>query len=250
MNLIKTAIENNVNVFSFDSLQYCAEEIHNRKSLIYSPIITQADVPQNTFGKLYNIDKPVVAVLGTSSQQGKFTLQLILKDLLNQKNYKVGMVGTEPHSLLFGADYVYPMGYNSTIFIDGHSSIILLNKMINDICEKGVEIIITGSQANTIPTNNYNVVSFPIKQHIFLMGIQPDAVILCINPQDDIRYVINTIKYIEGVTSCQVIGLVLFPMMLSNDWKGMFQLKTKINEEQVETLKERLIQKLADLYIS
>lgn len=76
------------------------------------------------------------------------------------------------------------------------------------------------------------------------MGIQPDAVILCINPQDDIRYVINTIKYIEGVTSCQVIGLVLFPMMLSNDWKGMFQLKTKINEEQVETLKERLISKI------
>lgn len=37
LNLIKTAIENNVNVFSFDSLQYCAEEIHNRKSLIYSP---------------------------------------------------------------------------------------------------------------------------------------------------------------------------------------------------------------------
>lgn len=244
LTLIKTAIENNVNVFSFDSLQYCAEEIHNRKSLIYSPIITQADVPQNTFGKLYNIDKPVLAVLGTSSKQGKFTLQLILKDLLNQKNYKVGMIGTEPHSLLFGADYVYPMGYNSTIFIDGHSSIILLNKMINDICEKGAEIIITGSQANTIPTNNYNVVSFPIKQHVFLMGIQPDAVILCVNPQDDIRYIINTIKYIEGVTNCQVIGLVLFPMILSNDWKGMFQLKTKINEEQVETVKERLKSKI------
>ena len=96
--------------------------------------------------------------------------------------------------------------------------------MINDICEKGVEIIITGSQANTIPTNNYNVVSFPIKQHIFPMGTNPILqAILCINPQDDLRYVINTIKYIEGVTSCQVIGLVLFPMMLSNDWKGMFQ---------------------------
>lgn len=34
------------------------------------------------------------------------------------------------------------------------------------------------------------------------------------------------------------------PLILSNDWKGMFQLKTKINEEQVETVKERLVSKI------
>ena len=246
LKLIKAAIENNINVFSFDSLEYCAEQIKYRTSLVYYPIITASDLPQNTFGKLYIIDKPVVSVFGTSSQQGKFTLQLILRNLLFQKKYKVGMLGTEPHSLLFGMDYVYPMGYNSSILIDSHASIILLNSMLNKICEQGVDIIITGSQANTVPTNTYNVTSFPMKQHCFLMGVQPDAVILCINPEDDPQYIVNTIKYIEGAANCKVLGLVLFPMALTNDWRDVFNVKEKVDLHQINIIRS-IIEKQINL---
>lgn len=242
--LIEAAIENNINIFSFDPLEYCVEQIRQRRSHVYYPIITMADVPQNTFGKLYVINKPIVSVFGTSSQQGKFTLQLILRDLLVHKDYKVGMLGTEPHSLLFGMDHVYPMGYKASLNIDGHSSVVLLNTMLYNICEKDVEIIITGSQANTVPLNSYNAMAFPIKQHAFLMGVQPDVVVLCINPQDDIQYIVNTIKYIEGTANCKVIGMVLFPMKLTNDWRNVFDVKEKIEPYQIQRIRTELETKL------
>jgi len=229
-DIVIRAINNNVNVFSYDNLEYCSKEIENRISKVYYPYINMTVVPQNTFGKLFIISKPVLAVFGTSSKQGKFTLQNILKKLLSEAGYKVGLIGTEPHSLLFNMDYVYPMGYNSAIYIDGHSSIILLNKMLNDLCCKGNEIIITGSQSNSIPTNFMNVSAFPVKQHNFLLGVQPDAVVLCINPQDDINYIRNTVKYLEGIASSNVICLVMFPMILKDDWRAIFDVKEKANK--------------------
>lgn len=231
LKIISFACRNGINIFSFDSLDYCSKQISERKSYIYFPQISMKDIPQNTFGKLYMIGKPVLSVLGTSSQQGKFTLQLILKDELVKKGYKVGMLGTEPHSKLFGMDYVYPMGYKSTINVDGPFGIMILNYMLNKICEKEVEIIITGSQANAVPMNTYNISSFPLKQHVFLMGVQPDAVILCINPQDDLNYITNTIKYIEGAANCAVIALVLYPMNTVNDWRGVFGVKERIDDK-------------------
>lgn len=235
--LTKKAIDHNVNVFSFDSLDYCIDQIKQRKSKVYYPAITSMDIPQNTFGKLYLIDKPVVSVFGTSSQQGKFTLQLALRDLLIRRKYKVGMLGTEPHSLLFGMDSVFPMGYKSSINVNGHACIVLLNAMLNKICEKNVEIILTGSQANSIPVNTYNVSSFPVKQHMFLLGVQPDAVILCINSHDSVQYINNTIKYIEGAANSEVIALVLFPMSLTTDWRGVFDVKEKLNIDQLKSIR-------------
>lgn len=239
LSLVKKAIEKKVNVFSFDSLEYCNEEIKNRQAHIYYPSITMFNVPQNTFGKLYNIDKPVISIFGTSSQQGKFTLQLKLKEIFEKYNYRVGTIGTEPHSLLFDMDSVYPMGYNSSIYIDGHSSILLLNKMLNDICEKDVELIITSSQANTIPYSSYNVTAFPIKQHIFLLGIQPDVVILSVNANDDLDYITNTIKYVEGLANTKVICLVVFPMLPTGDWRGIFGVKRRLCNEEANEIKKR-----------
>lgn len=240
LKIVKKAIENNVNVFCFDSLEYCKEEIYKRKSKIYYPLINMSDIPQNTFGKLYNISKPVLTVCGTSSKQGKFTLQMILKRMFEEYGYCVGTIGTEPHSLLFGMDYVYPLGYNSAIYVDGHSSIALLNSMQNDLCDKEVDIIISGSQANCIPSNVYNISSFPIKQHIFLIGMQPDGIILCVNPHDDINFIHNTIKYLEGVANCKVLALVMFPMAATSDWRAMFEVKELLEEELLNKVVEKI----------
>lgn len=51
---------------------------------------------------LYRISTPVLAVCGTSSKQGKFTLQLELRKRFCEMGYKVGQIGTEPNSLLLG----------------------------------------------------------------------------------------------------------------------------------------------------
>lgn len=244
LEIVKRAVDKKVNVFSFDSLEYCIDQFCDRQSQIYYPIVTLADVPQNTFGKLYVIDKPVIAVMGTSSQQGKFSLQMLLTKMFQERKYEVGTLGTEPHALLFGMNYVYPMGYNSSLFIDGQASIILLNSLINSICDNGAEIIIAGSQANTVPTNIFNVASFPTKQHSFLLGIQPDVVILCTNPDDDLHYIENTIKYTEGITDCKVLATVIFPLITSQNWKGIFNEKESLPLASLQKRKQEMSLKL------
>ena len=90
-------IENKVNVYSFDSLDYCAHLFMKENSPIrvFWPSVRKCNVPQNTFGKLYKISKPVLGVFGTSSCQGKFTLQILLKELLEKSGYAVGHIGTD-----------------------------------------------------------------------------------------------------------------------------------------------------------
>lgn len=41
--------------------------------------------------------------------------------------YKIGFSGTEPSSLLFGADEVYPMGCESTVHVSGYDAITYIN---------------------------------------------------------------------------------------------------------------------------
>lgn len=238
--IVRKAIDNGVNVFSFDSLQYCIKEFSYRKTHIYYPNVTPLDVPQNTFGKLFLIDKPIVAIMGTSSQQGKFSLQLTLKNLLEKKQYQVGSIGTEPHSLLFDMNYVYPMGYKASISVEGYESILLLNRALNKICDQGAEIILVASQSNSIPTNYYNISSFPLKQHAFLLGVQPDIVVLNINPDDDIEYIQNTIKYIEGAVNSKVLATVLFPLKSNGDWKSIFGEKEKASQIFIQRKKKEL----------
>ncbi len=233
--MVLSCIQNNINIYSYDSLEYCKELFMEKECKVFWPAVYSNDVPQNTFGKLYGITKPVIGVFGTASKQGKFTLQITLKKLLEDLDYHVGTIGTEPQALLFGMDYVYPMGYNSAIYINEHESVMLLNEIMYKLCNKS-DLIMVGSQANTIPYNFLNTSSYHTKQNSFLLGTQPDAVILCVNPKDDIRYIKNTIKYIEGLTDSKVIGIVVFPMKESDDWRGMFDARTKISDEEYETL--------------
>ena len=82
---------------------------------------------------LYRIATPIIGVFGTSSKQGKFTLQLKLRELLLKQGYSVGEIGTEPTSQLFGKEYVFPMGYNSTVYIEHNDIISYLNAALYDI---------------------------------------------------------------------------------------------------------------------
>lgn len=105
-SLLYSAQEQNKNVFSFDNLpiqfkknkKFLCPDLHDN----YTPI---------PYGKLYRQTKHVLAVFGTSSKQGKFTLQLLLREKLMKKGYLVGQLGTEPSSLLFGMDECFHFGY-------------------------------------------------------------------------------------------------------------------------------------------
>lgn len=176
--------------------------------------IDQKFVPQN-YGKMYLCNTPVLGIFGTSSRQGKFTLQLQLRKLFLNRGYRIGQLGTEPSSLLFGFDCVFPMGYESSVLTQSNDNISILNRFIH-ICEtQNPDLIIVGSQSGTCPYNIYNLELFTLPQIEFILGTQPDVVVLCVNVNDDINYIKRTIKTIEGIADCNVIAISLFPRKMS-----------------------------------
>lgn len=239
-DIMKKAEKYGVNIYSFDYIHRTKEasDMMRDAKEFFSPHIDAQDVPYNTFDKLYEITKPVIGIWGTSSSQGKFTLQIILMLLFKEAGYSVGTIGSEPHSLLFEMDYVYPIGYASAVFIDTWQSITILNKMLFQLCDR--DVIITGSQANTIPMNMANISQYPIRQHGFLLGTNPDIVILCVNADDEIEYIRNTIKYIEGTVNSKVIGLVVYPMKQTADWRNIFGAKVRIHDSEYLHISEAM----------
>lgn len=173
---------------------------------------------QDKFGKLYEIDCPILGIFGTGSKQGKYTLQLILRKLFLQNGYKVGQIGSEPSSLLFGMDDMFHFGYNEKFELNDIEFIEALNDSLNKIQEKDVDIIIVGCQSGTIPYSLVNMKYATCKQISFLTGVNPDRVVLCINLFDDLDYIGRTISFIESLGACKVIAAVLFPMTFSGDY--------------------------------
>lgn len=223
------------NVYAFDAVENEIYDSHTAQ--VFFPSVTHGDV-ENNFGKLYHIHKPVVGVCGTSSAQGKFTLQLILRRLFIQSGYSVGEIGTEPHSLLFGMDYVYPIGYASHVMLDDFQAISVLNHMEYMLCQK--DVIIVGTQANTIPLSHNNISAVHIRNSSFLLGTNPDIMIVCVNPDDDMDYILNTIKYVEGFLNCVVLAVVLYPMKVQQDWRAVFGIKVPISNSEFEEISQSI----------
>ncbi len=231
--LLDNLEKHNKAVFSFDDIGKLSLSYHN----VYCPAVHPSDVFPDRLGKLFRIHKPVLGVFGTSSSQGKFTLQLKLRTLFMANNYSVGQIGTEPHSELFGIDYVFPMGYNSSVYLDDYETVRYLNSLIYSLCDN--DIIIVGSQANTIPYDYGNSNRFTFKQHSFLMGTTPDAVILVINPYDESGYINNTINYLESFGFCKVIAIVVYPLDIDDNWKRYTHKKYPIKTEKMAIIRKR-----------
>ncbi len=210
--LIKKATLARVNIYSFDPLEPYEYLLRDSEIAHFYPRVKRYNVPQNSFGKLYKIDKPVVGIFGTSSQQGKFSLQLTLKRELEFCGYDVGAIGTEPHSLLFNLDAVFPMGYNSTVELNDHEIVLYLNNEINKLCRKGKEIILISTQAQIIPYYCNNLLEFPSMQYQFALGTRPDAIVMCVNYHDEIPYIRNSMYALMGLTDASIIAFVLYPI--------------------------------------
>ncbi|MBE6052537.1 MAG: DUF1611 domain-containing protein [Clostridium sartagoforme] len=231
--IIRLCVIHNKQIYSFDDLSYY-EDLYKDKILVQWPRVDKDNVPIYNMNKLYNIKTPVLGVFGTSSKQGKFTLQLILREFFINEGYKVGQIGTEPSSLLFGMDEVFPMGYNSTVNIEGNDIIIMLNNMMHNIDKMNKDIILVGCQSGTIPYSFNNLSYITTSQLNFLLGSIPDAVILCVNPFDDYNYILRSINVIEGLTNCKVISLVVFPMDFKNNWAKVMDSRIKVSDEDIK----------------
>lgn len=221
-------------LYSFDCIDdlYVKAFKDSRLNVFY-PKITEGDVPKNDFGKLRKIGKPVVAIVGTGPRQGKFTLQLGMRNVLEYSGYRVGMLGTEPTSLLLGFDAVYPMGYYTTVGVSGTDAVRTVNRLIASIEDKNPEIIIVGSQSQSVPFITGSLKYYPVSQHEFLLGTMPDCCVLCINISDDIDYINRTVNYIENFFVSRVIALAALPLDHANKWSVINNKKIPIDEEDL-----------------
>ena len=235
-SLIEQALQRKKKVYSFDAVP----QYENNEN-VYFPCVRE--VLPNRFGMLYHLSKPVLGVFGTSSRQGKFTLQLKLRQMLLAAGYKVGQIGTEPSSLLYGMDDVFPMGYHSTVSIQGFDVIKYLNDRMNALCRQQKDIILVGSQSGSVTFDFGNLIQYNIPQYEFLVGTHPDAVILCVNPYDSLQYIERTIDFIESSVGCEVISLVVFPMDIRDGWAGIYSSKQPLAEEKYRKIKEMLSEK-------
>ena len=136
-SLIKEAINRGKNIYSFDRI----DKAEYKNDNIYFPAVIDKYLPPLREGKLFYINKPVLGIFGTSSKQGKFTLQLELRKRLIDEGYQVGQLGTEPNALLFGLDCVYPVGYNRMVCLDEEEQIRYLNYKMNEMNIKTHHII-------------------------------------------------------------------------------------------------------------
>lgn len=205
--LIYEILVHGKNLYSLDDIDAYIPENFDKSKAFY-PAVKKADVPNNSLGKLYRYDIPVLGVFGTSSRQGKFTLQLKLRRKFLASGYRVVQVGTEPTALLYGMDVVFPVGYNSTVNISKHDVIRFLNYKIWK-ASRNADIALVGGQAGTIPRDNCNTDNYNFTALELLYAAVPDAVILLINSSDSIDLIERTIKFIEAATDGKVIAAVM-----------------------------------------
>lgn len=240
--LLEFLLGNKKYIFSLDDLTEYKVKYESKiwNNNVYTPNILKNDIGIKPYGKLYRNNTPVLCVCGTSSKQGKFSLQLLLRRCFIKDGYSVGQLGTEPTSLLFGFDDCFHYGFNSNIPFSRHETIAYVNEVMNEISYKDVDIIITGAQSAMITQYEGNLWTYPLGQYEFLLGVQPDIVILCINPYDSIDYIERTIKFIEGSVDCKVLSLVLFPKKSNSNSIALGNSEKILEHSEYTSIAEKL----------
>lgn len=157
----------------------------------------------------YNIpiSKPVLGVFGTSSSQGKFTLQIYIKEYMKRRNIKCTHVSTEHHGEVLGADVVFPFGYEvkSNIDLPMEMQKVYIEKLMiyASFAFEG-EFILVGGQSGIIPYS-INYEGF-LHNAVLLEGVKPDASILVFNPyMDDEEYVKDCMSALKAIYKCKTI---------------------------------------------
>lgn len=214
---IQTALDHNVHVFSFlpvPPTQYSDlyQQARKKNLKIIYPTITTNEVQQalRQEQQLPPVDVPVLGVFGTSSQQGKFTVQLALRRKLLQMGYKVGQIGTEHHAELFGMDFGFPMGYASPLELPLQIYVPYLDHKMRKICQKKrPEIMLVGSQSGTIPYDIAEHSTHSLPSIAFMLGTKPDACILVVNSIDANEYIQDNIDAIRALGKVPTILLAM-----------------------------------------
>ena len=246
------ALDRQLNVFSFQSLSPHHERYLHEASVrglkFMVPQVPAAGEQPHQLQPVEPVDVPVVGVFGTSSSQGKLTLQLALRRSLAAWGYRVGQVGTEPHAELLGMDYAFPIGYESTVNLPLGSYPEYLDNRIRELCQRlRPDLIIAGSQSGTIPFDLDDARTFTLPSLSFLLGIKPDACILVVNGVDSESYIQHTIEAIGAIGKCPVLALAVSDRHKS---ATNSRLPERVSDTEMSQLLQRLEERFAIAAVS
>lgn len=228
------------NVFSFIPIDQKWVKIYKKEGIkIHCPCI----IDEAFFNKVSSlvkykvpISKPVIGVFGTSSSQGKFTLQLLLKSYLLKKGVKSFFLSTEHQAELLGADFSYADGYanDTTIHLNSEKRIDCIQRIMQyaDNCSNN-DIILVGGQSRLIP---YNIEEQTfMRSAVFLEGVKPDLAIVVINPLIDLEdYIYDTIYALSSIYKCKTISLAYSDCTPQINESGTLKKKHLTDKEKIE----------------
>jgi len=216
-DVLKLAIAQKKNIYSLYPLNaeyedYLVQFSDNKIKIKY-PDINYSDYEKITsvFNVNHKSKKPIIGVFGTSPHQGKFTLQLLLRQELLKLGYKVGQIGTGRQSALFNFDFTFPSCYNSegSIKIPMGLHISFLQAVMVGIENNDSDIIIVGGQPGITPFILQNRTFLNTISSIqVLLGTLPDAYILVVNYTDNFEYIKDNINALKALGKGKTILIV------------------------------------------
>jgi hypothetical protein len=232
------------------------KEYPDFKGKLYCPMVESIiykDLENFRYHKC--LTKPIICVVGTSNRQGKFTTQIRIKEILQREGYKITHISSEPQGELLGADFVFSYGRGSTVIINKSDWAYFLDNLL-----KGLEyytnpdLIITGTQGSSLPLSDEPLPNAPHYDSItYLSGIRPDAVICCINPNDNIKDILDTVNMIEILFKAKTLFFTMTPWLrdLNHSQNTSFFsyrfLNTEEMDERMNHYAEQLGNKVFDI---
>ncbi len=151
-------------------------------------------------------------MFGTSPAQGKFTLQLLLREGLQAQGLKVAQVGTEHQSRLFGMDDCFPCGHINNVTLSRYDWAEYFDLRYRQVVrDRSPDIIIVGSQGGVIPYKlgaNAEHFLHSLGLH-YLMAARADSYILVVNHLDEPQFIQDTMDALRIIGKGRTILLAL-----------------------------------------
>ncbi len=259
--LLEACILNNKNIVTWDKQTYTVINELKKKYTDYSGITKLIGVDDKLKIKIFESTDtrfkdtiPSLCVIGTTRKQGKFTVQLKIKEILERHGLNTSFISTEPQGIFFDADFIFPMGFKSTVDIKLEDWVHVLNGVRNNIVEtKAPDIFITGSQSGILPRHpSYS--SLPPKSLLYVKAIYPDAIVCSISPDDDVDFIKKTVDTTLAFTNAKVLFYCLTPYInavTTDDVLGTKISTVKLDKEaysqKMNFFKEKLAAEVIDV---
>lgn len=149
---------------------------------------------------LYDIDTPVIFVLGIGDKANKFEVQLALRENIIKMGYRVSQVGTRGYCELLGFHSFPQFMYSNNL--TESSKIILFNQFVKKLEKEKPDVIIIGIPGGIMPFSNKLTNDFGIVAYEAAQAVAPDSAIFCCHYEDyNEEYfskMVNTMRYRLG----------------------------------------------------